>query len=221
MGKQMSAVIDEMGRIEAALAYIPADLSRDEWARIGAVLKHEMGDAGFDLFDAWSQRGESYDAAAARSTWRSLSAGSGITIGTLFHVAVQHGFDARGTGAATVDPAEAERRRAERAERAAKEARERDEKARHAAALAVAVWVKATPASADHPYLTRKGVPPVDTLREIDAGKLAGFDCEAQDAMLDVEDGTCSLILAAFVDKDTAKDGRIANREKHQPMLEG
>jgi putative DNA primase/helicase len=171
----MSAVVDENQRIEAALSCIPADLPRDEWARIGAALKHELGEAGFDLFDSWSQRGDSYDAAAARSTWRSLSASGGITINTLFHVAIEHGFDARGTGAATVDPDELVRRRAEREDRVARDARERETRALAAAGLAETVWRTATAVSAGNSYLVRKGVQPVDTLREIDAGKLAAL----------------------------------------------
>ncbi|PYE23137.1 phage/plasmid primase-like uncharacterized protein [Paraburkholderia silvatlantica] len=170
----MNAVSDDVSRIEQALACIPADLKRDEWARVGAALKNELGDAGFDLFDSWSQRGESYNAAAVRSTWRSLSASGGVTINTLFFRAIEHGFDSRG-GASTVDPAELERRRAERDRRAAKEAEEREKSASHAATLALAVWSAAGPAGADHPYLTRKGVQPVDTLREIDVGKLAAL----------------------------------------------
>jgi phage/plasmid primase-like uncharacterized protein len=175
MGKRMNAVIDDVSRIEVALACIPADLQRDEWARIGAALKSELGDAGFDLFDTWSQKGESYNAAAVRSTWRSLSASGGVTISTLFFKAIEHGFDSRGGTSSTVDAAELERRRVEREQRAAKEAEDREAKARNAAALAVAVWGKATPARADHPHLMRKGVRPVETLREIDAGKLAGL----------------------------------------------
>jgi putative DNA primase/helicase len=173
MGEKMNAVSDDVSRIEAALACIPADLPRDEWARIGAALKHELGDGGFDLFDTWSQRGESYDAAAARSTWRSLSASGGVTINTLFFKAIENGFEARSSNASLVaDPGALERRRAEREQRAAKEAGEREARARNAATLAVAVWNRATPAGADHPYLMRKGVQPSDTLREIDAGKL-------------------------------------------------
>ncbi|ARK40649.1 DUF927 domain-containing protein [Burkholderia pseudomallei] len=168
-------MIDEEGRIRAALDCIPADLPRDEWARIGAALKNELGEAGLVMFDDWSQRGKNYDAAAARSTWRSLSADGGITVGTLFHVAMQHGFDARGTHTATADPDEHARRRAERVQRAAKEADEREVHARNAATLAVAVWGKATPANPDHPYLVRKGVQPVDALREIALDKLTAL----------------------------------------------
>jgi hypothetical protein len=51
-------------------------------------------------------------------------------------------------------------------------------------------------------------------------GDVAGFDCEAHDALLDVEDGTCARILAAFVDKGMVQAGRIANWEKRQPKRE-
>jgi putative DNA primase/helicase len=48
-------------------------------------------------------------------------------------------------------------------------------RASRAAKLAETVWRAAQAASADHPYLTRKGVAPVDTLREMDAEKLAAL----------------------------------------------
>lgn len=51
-------------------------------------------------------------------------------------------------------------------------------------------------------------------------GDVAAFDCEAHDAQLDVEDGTCARILAAFVDKGMVQAGRIANWEKRQPKRE-
>ncbi|MEM5367910.1 DUF927 domain-containing protein [Paraburkholderia azotifigens] len=165
----------EEGRIRAALGCIPADLPRDEWAKVCAALKQGLGEDGVDLFDEWSQRGESYDPAAVRSTWRSLSADGGITINTLFHIAKRHGFDTRSLDAVTVDSAEREPRHAEREQRVANEAQKREARARSAARLAVAVWGKATPVSGDHPYLERKGVQPVETLREIDAGKLAAL----------------------------------------------
>jgi len=165
----------EEGRIRAALACIPADLPREEWVRIGAALKNELSDGGFELFDEWSQRGASYRAADARSTWRSLSADGGITIKTLFFVAIEHGFDACGSGTSMVDPGEIERCRVEREQHAAKEAQERETRALAAAGLAETVWRAASPASAGHPYLARKGVQPVETLREIDASKLAAL----------------------------------------------
>jgi putative DNA primase/helicase len=90
-------------------------------------------------------------------------------------MSTQHGFDARGTGAATVDPDALVRRRAEREERAAKEAHEREMRARSAAGIADTVWHTAKAAGPDHPYLMRKGVQPVDTLREIAFDELAAL----------------------------------------------
>lgn len=59
--------------------------------------------------------------------------------------------------------AQANRRQAalRKAEREAEHLRQK------AAARAVSLWEAATPAGADHPYLVRKGVPPVPTLREL------------------------------------------------------
>lgn len=44
-----------------------------------------------------------------------------------------------------------------------------------AAKKAVAIWIAATPAKQDHPYLLRKQVAPVDTLRETDADTAAAI----------------------------------------------
>jgi putative DNA primase/helicase len=64
-----------------------------------------------------------------------------------------------------------QRRRIEEARAQAEQ--ERQQRAQQAAALAVAVWKAARPAGADHPYLSRKGVAPTETLRELDAAELA------------------------------------------------
>ena len=72
--------------IRTALSFISPNLPRDEWARIAMALKSELGGSGFDLFDAWSQGGDQYKAHATRDTWRSVSEGGGVTIGTLFHM---------------------------------------------------------------------------------------------------------------------------------------
>jgi putative DNA primase/helicase len=169
----MNAVCDEQQRIEAALACIPPDVQRETWYRIAAALKHEMGDAGFDLFDGWSRGHEGYVASDARDTWRSLSTSGGVTLGTLFHIAEQHGFDTRARGLAPPDPAELERRRAARQARGEAEAQKRELARSNAAALALSLWMKSEPARDDHPYLMRKGLSAPPTLHEIDAGKLS------------------------------------------------
>lgn len=168
----MSAIVDELRRAEQALSFIPADIERDKWWKVGAALKHEFGDPGFDVFDGWSRAGESYAEADVRDTWKSLKSDGGITIATLYALAKEYGFDPRQHKAAVIDPAELERRRTDREARAAREDEKTQKAAKHAATLARAVWSNAKPAKDDHPYLIRKGLTAIDALREIHADKL-------------------------------------------------
>jgi len=168
----MSAIVDELHRAEQALSFIPADIEREKWWKVGAALKHEFGEPGFDVFDGWSRAGESYAEADVRDTWKSLKSDGGITIATLYALAKEYGFDPRQHRAAVIDPAELERRRTDREARAALEEEKTQKTAKHAATLARAVWSKAKPARDDHPYLVRKGLTSIDTLREIHADKL-------------------------------------------------
>jgi putative DNA primase/helicase len=147
--------------IRAALAHIPASLPRDEWARLAMAIKSEYPDStGLDLFDAWSQSApDGYDAKATRSTWRSVKAGGGVGIGTLLHLAKEHGFELPKGSQAPAAPSREElaRREQERAER------QRLEQARivsahaRAAEQAAALWNDGSEAR-PCPYLERKGV---------------------------------------------------------------
>ncbi|RKP58632.1 DUF927 domain-containing protein [Pararobbsia silviterrae] len=171
----MSAILNEEHRIKAALACIPPTVDREQWFRIAASLKHELGGDGFEIFDAWSQGADSYSATAARDTWRSLKADGGITIGTLYALARKYGFDTKAAHAPVVDPSEIELRRAERAARTQREADKRLLGHSQAATHSLAVWSKAMPARDDHEYLMRKGLASIDTLREIEANVLKGL----------------------------------------------
>ena len=77
--------------IRAALAHIPA-CDREVWLRMGMAVKSELGEAGFDIWDEWSQKDESYRAADAKAVWRSISPNGKVTVGTMFHEAQRHGF---------------------------------------------------------------------------------------------------------------------------------
>ena len=146
--------------IRAALAHIPASLARDEWARVGMAIKSEFpDDTGRDLFEAWSATADSHDASATRSTWRSIKAGGGVGIGTLLHLAKEHGFvlPKASEAPAAPSPEELARRAREKAER--QQADKAHQDAAHAAAAldAVAQWNAASDTGAS-PYLARKGV---------------------------------------------------------------
>jgi len=68
---------------------------------------------------------------------------------------------------------------------AMRQAREAEEARRHAeaASKAAALWKAGTPAAPDHPYLIRKGVAPVATLRELpaaDVARIIGYEPAAK-----------------------------------------
>ncbi|PIF16578.1 MULTISPECIES: DUF927 domain-containing protein [unclassified Acidovorax] len=146
--------------IRAALAHIPASLAREEWARVGMAIKSEFPDAtGQDLFEAWSATADGHDPRATRSTWRSIKAGGGVGIGTLLHLAKEHGFVLPKASEAPAAPspevlAQRERERVER-----QRAEQTRQRAAHVAAAvdAVAQWDAASDTGAS-PYLARKGV---------------------------------------------------------------
>jgi hypothetical protein len=76
----------------AALAWIPnADLDYDSWVRIGMAIKGAIGDAGADLFAAWSAQSAKNDPAVTARTWAGFKPKS-IGAGTLYHHAMARGW---------------------------------------------------------------------------------------------------------------------------------
>ena len=139
-------------RIASALSFIPAD-HRETWVAMAMAVKSEMGDAGFDLWDQWSQTADNYNAQAARSVWRSCR-GSGVTLGTLFHEAKCNGWvdnDRHEKPTA----AQLQARKREQAERLTQEGMERERLAK--AAASKAAWIMHQTKPEQHAYLHSKG----------------------------------------------------------------
>jgi putative DNA primase/helicase len=145
----------DFDKIRAALSFVCPD-DRDTWVRMGMAVKDELGSAGFDIWDDWSQQSDTYQPAAARSVWKSFKAGGKISIGSLLHEAKACGWQDDATHAKP-DPAEIERRRAERAKREADEQQERQRRARIAALKAAGLWASASQVGQSR-YLDRKQV---------------------------------------------------------------
>ena len=137
-------------------------------------IKSELGEAGFEVWDAWSQQDDSYDRRAAKDVWKSIRATGKVTVATVFHQAKTNGWRDSGTDGMPTPDELAERQRMS-AEQTAKEdeeiARERAKTAKKAALI----WTLATEAHPDHPYLRRKQVSPVAALREIETDKVAAI----------------------------------------------
>ena len=192
-------------QIREALAYIPAAMPRDEWAKLAMAIKSEFPDAtGFDLFDAWSQSDpDGYDAASVRDTWRSVKAGGGIGIGTLFHMAKQNGY------APTADRQAGNRQAA--AEREAHRQRIKEQKAKddaeHAQAqqqtseAAALIWKQAAPVT-DHEYLTRKGIKP------------HGIKCDGHHLLIPMRDTAGKLHSLQTIAPDGSKRFQPGGRVK-------
>ena len=96
-----------VGLLANALACIPANMPRDEWARVGMAIKSEYpDDTGLQLFSDWSASGGGdFDAASIRSTWRIIKAGGGVGVSTLLYLAKQNGFQLPRQGQQTARPA--------------------------------------------------------------------------------------------------------------------
>lgn len=160
-------------RIREALQFIPAS-DRDTWVKMGMAVKSELGDSGFDLWEGWSQQADTFNAKDARDVWKSIRVNGKVTAGTLFHEAKANGWRDDGTHQKPTPEEIAERQRIAAERAAQEEARIASERA-EAAKKSAAVWKVASEAKPDHPYLVRKRVSPVATLREIDAGAAAAI----------------------------------------------
>lgn len=146
--------------IRAALAHIPANCDRDTWSRVAMAIKSEYPDSiGHDLFTEWSASADSYDTKAARSTWRSVKGGGGVTVATLLRLAKEHGFVLpKGDQVPKApDPAVIAARERERELARQREAAEADAAHARGADAAAECWGLASDAGAS-PYLERKGV---------------------------------------------------------------
>jgi len=146
----------------SALQYVPANLARDEWARVGMAIKSEFPDStGCDLFTEWSATADGYDLQATRSTWQSIKAGGGVGIGTLLHMAKENGYALPKSDQAPSkpDPEISARLAREKIER--EQVAKAEQQAAHdrAASEAALLWRDASETGASA-YLVRKNVQP-------------------------------------------------------------
>jgi putative DNA primase/helicase len=149
--------------IRAALTYISANCSRDEWAKILAAIKSEFdNETGFELADQWSQTApENYNAKNTRDTWKSVKASGGVTIGTLLFMAKQSGFTLPKPDQipSKPDPATVARLASDRAAKQQADQAQQQAQHAHASSEAALLWQQASE-TGDSAYLTRKGVQP-------------------------------------------------------------
>ena len=176
--------MNEIERAHSALWSIPADLSRDLWVRVGMAA--QATGLSFDEWDLWSQQGPTYNAQACRTTWRSFKTGKGVGAGTLYAIALEHGWRDDG-------------KPQQRAIQAPRRAQEPSRKAVRGFDPAE-VWSRCDPATNAHPYIMGKratGVP-LHGLRVLPAGDRLTIQGEPMAGALVVPvlraDGTASSL---------------------------
>jgi hypothetical protein len=79
---------DEVAKAARALQQLAPERCDDytDWVTVGMALR-ELGAAGFELWDQWSQRSSKYEPGECERKWRSFTPGNGVTLGSLFHMA--------------------------------------------------------------------------------------------------------------------------------------
>jgi putative DNA primase/helicase len=148
--------------VRDALAYIPPNIDRDTWVRVGMAVKAEFGADGFAIWDGWSKGTDGYSANDARDTWRSIKAAGRVTVGTLFGLAKEHGFRFESSSSPAVDAAaiaaELARRELQRAKTRELEDAKYRERAAEAQRQAAKLWDTAGEQRIAGGYAERKGV---------------------------------------------------------------
>ena len=146
-------------RIQSALSFVSPE-DRGVWVAMAMAIKSEVGDDGFDVWDAWSRTADNYNQAAARSVWKSCR-GSGITLGTLFYEAKARGWrdDEKH---ASAPPALLQARKLEAQARQTQEGQERERLAQ--AAAKKAGWILHQTKTEQHAYFGAHGMPDFEGL---------------------------------------------------------
>lgn len=96
--KTDSMINASWSEVKSALNYINPDCNRDQWVAIGMALQaggastNEL-DTAYQIFDEWSAQGQKYQGSTdINNCWRSFKPDGNITLGTLFHHAIEGGY---------------------------------------------------------------------------------------------------------------------------------
>jgi len=172
--------------VASALRYLN-ESDQDVWIRMGFAIKSEFGESGFDVWNDWSSGYAKYKEKEARTRWKSFKtygSSSSVGIGTLFHEAMQRGWQFERSELTPEQKAQfAKEREARCLQREKEEAAEREATLRwHAliAAKAQEIW-GLLKSSGKSPYLGKKKIKPYGA-GFVPRGMVVHFD-EAEEAV--------------------------------------
>ena len=80
---------EDVKHAREAIQYLDPNMGNDEWVIVGMALYRVPG--GFQIWDEWSQKGDTYDADDIRVRWKSFSKTS-VNLPTLFYKAQMNGW---------------------------------------------------------------------------------------------------------------------------------
>lgn len=85
--------VPDIKEVEKALSFVPSN-EYATWITVGMALHYTYNYAGFDVWDAWSRKAQNYDAKIMAAKWQSFgrSNKTNVTIGTIFHYALNYGY---------------------------------------------------------------------------------------------------------------------------------
>ena len=87
--KESDSSIEE---VEEALTYI-SPYGYGVWLNIGMALRSYESEDLFYLWDVWSSKGNTYNATEMQGKWKSFKPNGGITIATIFKLAIENGYN--------------------------------------------------------------------------------------------------------------------------------
>lgn len=85
----------DIKEVEEALNFINNTGNKvdyDKWLHVGMALREGLGDEGYNLWTEWSSRSSKSTGKSWETKWKSFN-GSGVTLGSLFHLAMEGGFE--------------------------------------------------------------------------------------------------------------------------------
>lgn len=140
-----------------ALKHIDSN-DREVWIRMCFAMKNQFGDAGFEVWDKWSQTGATYKPADAKSTWNSAKHGGRVTIASLFYLAKQSGWRGEAPRLPKMSFKEKRAKEARQKKEAEKQARINQNALKQSEQIINACRVE------NHPYLVSKGFDGIEAL---------------------------------------------------------
>ena len=187
-------------RISNALHFIDPN-DRDVWLTMGMAIKSELGEGGFDTWLDWSKAAASFNTKDAQDVWKSIRPHGAVTIGSLFHQAKANGWTDSGNRPSREQLAKL---KALSVARAREDELAIEHERAETAQKAKTILSEATRVES-HPYLARKQVKPISSLKTLDVGRikeLLGYTPQASSELLEgqllvvpvVRDGSLSTL---------------------------